>query len=66
MPTCKSCGAEIEWIKTPNGKKCPIDAKAKKVWVLDKLLNNWFLCDGHESHFATCPNADMHRKPSTE
>ena len=27
MSKCKSCGAEIIWIKTKNGKNMPCDAK---------------------------------------
>jgi ketosteroid isomerase-like protein len=60
MTTCKSCSAEIIWIKTKAGKSAPIDAKAIKVFV--KSGDGWILEVGHQSHFATCPNADQHRK----
>lgn len=61
MPKCKSCGAEIEWIKTDKGKNAPIDAKPIKVWSQTRG-GAWMLIDGHVSHFATCPNANQHRK----
>jgi hypothetical protein len=25
MPTCRSCGARITWLKTPGGKAIPVD-----------------------------------------
>ena len=61
MPYCKSCNAEITWIKTEGGKNHPVDAKATKRWV-NVISLGWLLLDTHESHFATCPNADQHRK----
>jgi transcription elongation factor Elf1 len=65
MANCKSCGAEIEWIKTPQGKSHPVDASPKKLWqYTDHPVNNpWQLVDVYESHFATCPDANKHRKP---
>jgi len=67
---CKSCGAFIFWITTPSGKKTPIDANKSNgsaVWVLDANASgglSWRLTSGvgHASHFATCPNAEQHRK----
>lgn len=60
--TCRSCGAEILWIETPKGKATPVDAAHKMVWCLDAETETWMLKRGHESHFATCPNAAEHRK----
>jgi len=60
MAQCKSCGAEIEWIKTEAGKNHPIDAKPKQMWI-QYGLEPFRLFPCHESHFATCPNADQHR-----
>ena len=64
---CRSCKAFIIWMKTAAGKNMPVDADS----VPFKLG-----ADGHPvdppklfdpetmtSHFATCPNADTHRKP---
>jgi hypothetical protein len=49
---CKSCKAEIEWWETNNGKKLPFDPMP---------------ADDHAkvtAHFASCPNADDHRRPA--
>ncbi len=77
MSRCKSCGAEIIWIKTTAGKSMPCDAKpilfrpdaeGKQMYVEkdgtvckgtpDTSANR----TGYISHFATCPNAFMHRR----
>ena len=57
---CRTCKAEIIWIKTPAGKNHPIDAKPKKLWVFDG--GGWQLEECHESHFASCPDAAQHRR----
>ena len=77
MSKCKSCGANIIFIQTLNGKLMPCDerpipyredpngsmmlvtgdgrvVKAKLDASSDLL--------GYVSHFATCPNANGHRK----
>lgn len=46
---CRSCGASVEWWITPKGNKMPVDPM---------LTGN----DPWVSHFATCPNADNHRR----
>lgn len=57
---CKSCGAEIYWIKTKAGKDMPVDADSVdpttqgKPTIFDPTVMT--------SHFVTCPNADQHRK----
>ncbi len=55
---CKSCGAFIIWLTTKGGKSMPVDYDTfntgdPRVFTPDL---------GHQSHFATCPNADKHRK----
>lgn len=69
MATCKSCGAEIEYIKTPGGKAHPIDAKPEKRWIEQFIKAqyedhleipsrySWTLMDAYISHFATCPQS---------
>lgn len=63
---CRSCGADIFFIRTPNGRQTPVNAQLvegdvvwiqqeDKTWKLDKGL-------GYVSHFATCPHAQKHRK----
>lgn len=32
MATCKGCGAEIVWVKTPGGKKMPCDPGLRPYW----------------------------------
>ena len=59
---CKSCDAEIIWAKTTNGKAMPLNVKKTRVLVLNASGNIDFSQFGHESHFATCPNADAWRK----
>ena len=76
MPaTCESCGAEIIWVKTRRGKWMPIDrdpvvefgpmkgnlvllSKSQDAMVAGRDT----IVTGHASHFATCPNANKHRK----
>lgn len=43
---CKSCGADIVWGKTQNGRACPADARP--------------VAGKYYSHFETCPNAQRH------
>ena len=61
--SCRSCGAEILWVETQNGKRMPLDFTPERRFVIDpsngmlaKLRNTYV------SHFATCPNADQHRR----
>jgi len=79
MSKCKSCGAEIRWIKTFSGKSMPVDAEpvnfyadgGKELFVTSNgAVVHGTRTDGTQdhthigyiSHFATCPNADTHRK----
>lgn len=53
---CRSCSAEIVWLKTSNGRNMPADA--------DTVPAGATVFDGSAgmvSHFATCPNASKHR-----
>lgn len=58
VTTCKSCKAEIVYLKTQAGKVMPVDASTVKAG--DTHFN---LDRGHVSHFSSCPNAKSHRKP---
>jgi len=60
MANCKSCGAEIEWGKTGNNKPVPLDMPPEKRYV--RMAGVYLMCDTWLSHFATCPDADEHRK----
>lgn len=56
MSECRSCGEEIVWLKTDNGKNIPVDAET----VVDKEATI-FDSDQMISHFATCKDADKWR-----
>lgn len=55
---CRSCGAPLKWIKSANGKWMPCDAKSTSV-----VMATGQVVIGHQSHFATCPDAGKWRKP---
>ena len=57
MKNCKSCGKEIVFLKTKNGKIIPVNADTiqGKETVYDHKI-------GHVSHFATCKDASKFRK----
>ncbi len=57
---CKSCGAPIYWVFTTLGRKMPIDREKRRMVVQGP--NGWEVRVAYRSHFATCPNADEHRK----
>ena len=68
---CRSCGADIYWIETAAGKKHPINAKPKKMWVQQLSVGSlgqthkigiWKMEDAYESHFGTCPQSASWKK----
>ena len=83
MSKCKSCGAEIKWIKTFSGRSMPVDTEEIHFYA-DGGKDIFVCCNGavihgtrtdgqkpetytgYISHFATCPNADQHRKRNHE
>ena len=54
---CKSCRAQIVWLKTVAGKTMPVDADT--VEANDEVYEH----GRHVSHFGTCPQSDQWRKP---
>jgi hypothetical protein len=73
MAKCNSCRAEIRWVTSQGGKKMPIDAEPVSDGNLEirdgvaRVLTKAelsMLPDGprYKSHFATCLNANAHRK----
>ena len=74
MAQCSSCYAQIRWVVTENKKSMPLDAVPTKDggWVIledrpgpvarpvmpliDTNVTRW------TAHWATCPNADQHRR----
>ena len=73
---CKSCRARIWWAVSIKGKSMPMDPdpSADAAWVIEGQTENGApkirqvdpLLDGaaprFTPHWATCPNADQHRK----
>ena len=76
MATCRSCGAEIRWAITETGERMPLDADPVGSVKAGLFTITVETVDGEErvearsvrparfyvSHFATCPNAETHRK----
>lgn len=69
MNKCRSCQAEVIWVKTIHGKAMPIEINAEGNLILVKGVAH-VIPKGEEpagmpryvSHFATCPNSKAHRK----
>ena len=55
---CTSCEARIVWFKTLAGKKMPVDEAS----TLPTDRADQLDLKRHKSHFATCPDANKHRK----
>lgn len=78
MSKCKSCGAEIIWIKTASGKMMPCNPQKISykntfprgnmtlITPEGKIVTGTIDISsdtyGYESHFATCPAASKFRK----
>lgn len=73
---CGSCGASIIWAVTSSGKAHPLDAvpapdgtaalfpgpgSGKLLVLFGKAARA--AAERFKSHFATCPNAEAHRRP---
>lgn len=79
MTYCRSCHAEIKFIRLKTGKWNPVDI-AKRTFIKDEgdeilITDDGEVCKGrfasleeganaagYISHFATCPNANAHRR----
>jgi hypothetical protein len=69
---CKSCGAPIRWERTVNGKPIPLDPEPVEDGNLGIRDDGRVYHQGedaldlgvplYKTHFATCPNADEHRR----
>jgi len=67
---CSSCGAEVYWVVTPNGKRMPLDVNPWMIAVFGDRSKDGVTIDsenvdrfvrGYNSHFSSCPNAAAHR-----
>jgi len=61
---CRSCGKDIVWMKTTRGKNMPVDMSEKVRLFLDFTKPRPLIFNSKTmiSHFATCPDAEEHRK----
>ena len=63
---CRSCGAPIEWAHTAKGSRMPLDIESSRdanIIVEGGIARIVKPGEGvRTSHFATCPNADRHRR----
>jgi hypothetical protein len=61
--TCRSCGADIEWVETVSGSRMPFNPPVRFVTQFD-LDDDVAEVDraASVSHFATCPDADRWRR----
>ena len=65
MIKCTSCGQYIVFLQTSKGNWMPTDAASVfdiEYEVPDMEPPEFSRAAGHMSHFATCANADKHRK----
>lgn len=76
LAQCRSCDAPVIWVVTTNGKRMPVDADpvvaARGFRLDDEVEGEVPLATFTQtpaqderlylSHFATCPNADQHRR----
>jgi len=63
---CESCKKEIAFLKTKSGKFIPVNIDSLSNQEKQKLSEGkriFFQFTRHTSHFATCPNASIFRKP---
>jgi hypothetical protein len=54
---CRSCGADVIWIRTKAGKAMPCNPKR---YVITTAAGDSI--SGYVSHFANCPRAREHRR----
>lgn len=81
MARCKTCGKQIQWLRLGSGKWNPVDPgripyepdEDGKLTLItmdgDVVRGNLDIMShkyGYQSHFATCPDADQHRRRSNE
>lgn len=61
---CKSCGKLVVWATLPSGSRAPFDAETPRdLYHLDNYGAASPAALVYRIHFATCPNAEAHRKP---
>lgn len=66
MANCRSCGDEIFFCKTSQGKPIPVNSESLSDEEKMKIKNGEeveFVYGTHIAHFATCKDAEKFRKP---
>jgi hypothetical protein len=61
---CKSCGAEILWVLTVNGKKMPLSVSSLEQRFIVSAESEEMRASSrrtYRSHYSDCPNAAQHR-----
>lgn len=56
-PRCRSCQAEVVWLKTKNGKPMITDPK-----IVTVVTDGGETIRGRVPHWATCPSASQWKK----
>lgn len=63
---CRSCGVELIFAKTADGKTVPVDARQHPIYRIVATGGGNYLAERIESarisHFVTCPNATEHSR----
>lgn len=58
--TCSSCGAPIYWVQMATGGRMPLDrGRENRVVFVD---GEWLVRGAYKAHWASCPNANQHRR----
>lgn len=59
ITTCKTCGTEIMFLKTKSGKQMPVNVMPTSPKLRGPNSGETaFVFGEHQSHFATCSQAD--------
>ena len=70
LTDCKGCGQKIFFIKTPQGKSMPLDAKPAFFYqetLAATGLMGWTRSQGYVPHWATCKKAkDFKKAPNKQ
>ena len=74
MPNCSKCGMPIVWLGTVGGKRMPIDAVMRDLFIIDRKQTSGVgttlsfrnaPVKGYTSHLSTCTFKDSVLPPQT-
>jgi len=65
IANCKHCKQYVVWMITARGRRMPVNAESVDEADIEysggmPMFNHKL---GHESHFSSCPGADIERRP---